>query len=132
MAKNKPYDEFVRELITSRGSSFENPAANYYRVTRDAKKSMETTTQLFLGVRFVCSQCYDHPFEKWTQNQYYELSAFFGELGIKEGMDSEEEIVYLKREGTEVKHPKTDEVMARRVNWMWPDLFGYGLAETPR
>ena len=76
--ENKPYDRMVRELITARGSTFQNPPANFFRFTRDPKLAMETTTQLFLGVRMVCAQCHDHPFEKWTQNQYFQLTAFFG------------------------------------------------------
>src|SRR5207248_10927051 len=62
-------DKFVYQLLTARGSSYENPPANFFRVTRNAKVSMEKTTQLFMGVRLVCTQCHDHPFEKWTQNQ---------------------------------------------------------------
>ena len=111
IANNKPYDRMVRELITARGSTFQNPPANFFRFTRDPKVEMETTTQLFLGVRMSCAQCHDHPFEKWTQNQYYQLSAFFAAVGIKEGADSNEEIVYDKREGAEVKHPKDGRIM---------------------
>ena len=111
IANNKPYDQMVRELLTARGSTFQNPPANYFRFTRDPKVEMETTTQLFLGVRMVCAQCHDHPFEQWTQNQYFQLSAFFGGVGIKEGMDSNEEIVYEKRENTEIKHPKNGRVV---------------------
>jgi hypothetical protein len=111
IANNKPYDQMVRELLTARGSTFQNPPANYFRFTRDPKVEMETTTQLFLGVRMVCAQCHDHPFEQWTQNQYFQLSAFFGGVGIKEGMDSNEEIVYEKRENTEIKHPKSGRVV---------------------
>jgi hypothetical protein len=107
VAQNKPYDKFVYELLTARGSSYENPAANYFRVTRTPKVSMEKTTQLFLGVRMVCTQCHDHPFEKWTQNQYYEMAAFFASVGLKPGFQSGDEIVYDKREDNEVKHPKT-------------------------
>jgi hypothetical protein len=73
---------------------------------------MENTTQLFLGVRMVCAQCHDHPFEKWTQNQYYQLSAFFAAVGVKPGFDSDEEIVYLKRDGYDVKHPKNNRAVA--------------------
>ena len=69
---------------------------------------METTTQLFLGVRMVCAQCHDHPFERWTQNQYFQLSAFFSAVGMKPGFDSDEQIVYLKREDTDFLHPKTN------------------------
>ena len=81
MAANKPYDKMVRELLTASGSVYENPAANYFRVTRDPKPTMEKTTQVFLGVRMVCTQCHDHPFEKWTQNQYYQMAAFFAAVG---------------------------------------------------
>jgi len=104
---NKPYDKMVRELITSRGSAYDNPAANYFRVTRDPKPSMEKTSQVFLGVRMVCAQCHDHPFEQWTQNQYYQLAAFFAAVGLKPGFETGDEILYLKREDYEVKHPKT-------------------------
>jgi len=111
IAQNKPYDKFVYELLTARGSSYENPAANYFRVTRNAKASMEKTTQLFMGVRLVCTQCHDHPFERWTQNQYYEMTAFFGSVGLKPGYQSGDEIVYDKREDYEIKHPKTGRVV---------------------
>jgi hypothetical protein len=112
IAQNKPYDKFVNELLTARGSSYENPAANFFRVTRNPKASMEKTTQLFMGVRLVCTQCHDHPFEKWTQNQYYEMAAFFASVGLKPGFESGDEIVYDKREDNEVKHPKTGRVVA--------------------
>jgi hypothetical protein len=111
IAQNKPYDKFVYQVLTARGSSYENPAANFFRVTRNAKASMEKTTQLFMGVRLVCTQCHDHPFEKWTQNQYYEMAAFFASVGLKPGFQSGDEIVYDKREDNEVKHPKTGRVV---------------------
>jgi hypothetical protein len=111
IAANKPYDQMVRELITAKGSTFQNPPANFFRFTRDAKVAMETTTQLFLGVRMVCAQCHDHPFEQWTQNQYFQLSAFFAGVGIKDGADSNEEIVYEKRDEAEIKHPKDGRVV---------------------
>lgn len=111
IASDKPYDQMARELITARGSTFQNPPANYFRFTRDPKLAMETTTQLFLGVRMVCAQCHDHPFEQWTQNQYFQLTAFFGGVGIKDGMDSNEEVIYDKREDAEIKHPKDGRIM---------------------
>lgn len=107
IATNKPYDKLVRELLTSRGSAYENPATNYFRVTRDPKVSMEKTSQVFLGVRMVCAQCHDHPFEQWTQNQYYQLSAFFASVGLKPGYESGDEVLYLRRDDYEVKHPRT-------------------------
>jgi hypothetical protein len=111
VAHNKPYDEFVREMLTARGSTNENPATNYFRVTRDAKPTMEKTTQVFLGVRMVCTQCHDHPFERWTQNQYYEMTSFFSTVGLRPGFESGEEIVFDKRDDYDVRHPKDDRVM---------------------
>jgi hypothetical protein len=111
LTQNRPYDKMVRELITARGSTYRNPPANFFRFTREPKVAMETTTQLFLGVRMVCAQCHDHPFEQWTQNQYYNLSAFFGKLAVKGGEAGDEEVVYDKREEFEVLHPKDGRVM---------------------
>ncbi len=114
LAENKPYDKMVRELVTAKGSTFQNPPANFLRFTKEPKLAMETSTQLFLGVRMVCAQCHDHPFEKWTQNQYFSLAAFFAGVGTKPGSDSEEEIVFEKREGAEVTHPKDGRVMTAK------------------
>jgi hypothetical protein len=111
IAENRPYDKLVRELLTSRGSSYEEPAANFFRVTRDAKPTMEKTTQVFLGVRMVCAQCHDHPFERWTQNQYYEMAAFFSAVGIRPGFEVGEEIIYDQRDDFEMKHPKDGRVV---------------------
>ena len=112
IAANKPYDKLVRELLTSRGSSYDDPAANYFRTTREPKPTMEKTTQVFLGVRMVCAQCHDHPFEKWTQNQYYQMSAFFSAVGLRPGYEVGEEIIYDQRADYEMKHPKDSRVMA--------------------
>ena len=108
---NKPYDKMVREILSSSGSSNQNPAANFFRVTRDPKPTMEKTTQVFLGVRMVCAQCHDHPFERWTQNQYYEMSAFYSALGIRPGYEVGEEIIYNQRADFDMKHPKDGRVM---------------------
>lgn len=115
VAANKPYDRMVRELLLSRGSSYENPAVNFFRVTRDAKPTMEKTTQVFLGVRMVCAQCHDHPFERWTQNQYYEMSAFFSKVGLRPGFEVGEEIVYDLRSDFDVKHPKDGRVVSPKL-----------------
>ncbi len=112
IANNKPYDDWVREMLTAKGSTFENPAANFFLSARGPKAAMETTTQLFLGVRMVCAQCHDHPFEKWTQDQYYQMAAFFSAIGVRPGFESGEEVVYLKRVETDVKHPKDGHVVS--------------------
>src|SRR5580700_5595169 len=111
LAQNKPYDRMVREMLTAKGSSYENPAANFYRVTRDPKPTMEKTTQVFLGVRMVCAQCHDHPFERWTQTQYYQMAAFFSAVGLRAGYEVGEEIVFDQRSGYEMKHPKDGHVV---------------------
>jgi hypothetical protein len=122
IAANKPYDKLVRELLSASGSSYENPAANFFRVTRDPKPTMEKTTQVFLGVRMVCAQCHDHPFEKWTQNQYYEMAAFYSAIGIAPGYEVGEEIVYNQRADFEMKHPKDGRVM--KPNFIVPASYG--------
>ncbi|HEY2933793.1 MAG TPA: DUF1549 and DUF1553 domain-containing protein [Acidobacteriota bacterium] len=106
IAENRPYDQFVREIIIAGGSTFRNPPANFYRVSREPKVAMETASQLFMGVRMMCAQCHDHPFEPWTQKNYYQMTAFFGGIALKEGADAGEEIVYEKRTDFQVKHPK--------------------------
>ena len=111
IARNQPYDRMVREMVTARGSSIENPQANFFRVTRDPKPTMEKTTQVFLGVRMVCAQCHDHPFERWTQNQYYEMASFFSATGLRPGYEVGEEIIYDQRQDFDMKHPKDGRVM---------------------
>jgi hypothetical protein len=114
IASNKPYDKLVRELLLSKGSSYDERAANFYRITREAKPTMEKTTQVFLGVRMVCAQCHDHPFERWTQNQYYEMAAFFSAVGLRAGYEIGEEIVFDRRANFDMKHPKDGRVVPPR------------------
>ena len=83
VASNMPYDEFVYAVLTASGSTIDNPPAAYYKILRTPEETMENTTQLFLGVRFNCNHCHDHPFERWTQGQYWHLSAYFAQIGRK-------------------------------------------------
>jgi hypothetical protein len=84
IADNMPYDRLVYNILTASGSTIENPAAAYYKVLRDPGTTMENTTHLFLAVRFNCNKCHDHPFERWTQDQYYQLSSYFAQIGREE------------------------------------------------
>ncbi|MEZ6107900.1 MAG: DUF1549 and DUF1553 domain-containing protein [Pirellulaceae bacterium] len=84
IASNKPYDQFAREVLTAEGSNLANPPAAYWKVLRDPSAAMENTTHLFLAIRFNCNKCHDHPFERWTQDQYYEMAAYFAQVGRKE------------------------------------------------
>lgn len=81
--ENRPYDQFAKQILTASGSNHENPAAAYYKILREPEAILENTTQLFLGIRFNCNKCHDHPFEKWTQDQYYQTAAFFRGVGLK-------------------------------------------------
>ncbi len=83
VAKNTPYDQFVREILTASGSNREHPAASYWKIQREPAAAMENTTHLFLGVRFNCNKCHDHPFERWTQDQYYQTAAYFARFALK-------------------------------------------------
>ncbi|HET6884234.1 MAG TPA: DUF1549 domain-containing protein, partial [Pirellulales bacterium] len=83
VASNMPYDNFVYTVLTASGSTLDNPPAAYYKVLREPGDVMENTTQLFLAVRFNCNKCHDHPFERWTQDQYYHLAAYFAQIGRK-------------------------------------------------
>jgi hypothetical protein len=110
LEQNKPIDEFVRELLTADGSTFQNPAANYYRISRDPENSVETTAQLFLGVRIQCAKCHNHPFERWTQDDYYGFAAFFSRVRQKKGNLPLEEVIFAANDG-EVRQPRTGQVM---------------------
>jgi hypothetical protein len=105
-----PLDRFVRELLTAEGSTFKNPAANYYRISRDPESAVETTAQLFLGVRIQCAKCHNHPFERWTQDDYYGFAAFFSQIGRKKGNLPDEEVVYVSGSG-DVRQPRTGQRM---------------------
>ncbi len=83
VAANTPYNQFAAKILTATGSNRENPAASYYKVLRDPLNTMENTTHLFLGVRFNCNKCHDHPFERWTQDQYYQTAAYFARFDLK-------------------------------------------------
>jgi hypothetical protein len=110
LERNLPMDQLVRELLTSDGSTFKNPATNYYRISRDPETAVETTAQLFLGVRIQCAKCHNHPFERWTQDDYYGFAAFFSQIGRKKGNLPEEEVVYATGSG-DVSQPRTGRKM---------------------
>ncbi|TWT61036.1 DUF1549 domain-containing protein [Rubinisphaera italica] len=108
IADNVPLDQMVRELLTSSGGTFSEPATNYYELERDNLKVAENVAQTFMGMRIQCAQCHNHPFDRWTQNDYYNFAAFFAQVGRKQAEDSREKIIY-NRGGGEVKHPVTNQ-----------------------
>src|SRR4051794_19552483 len=110
LERNTPMDEFVRSLLTADGSAMRTPAANYYRISRDPENSVETTAQLFLGVRIQCAKCHNHPFERWTQDDYYGFAAFFSRVRQKKSLLADDEVIFSARDG-EVRQPRTGQVM---------------------
>jgi len=80
IAANKPLDQFARELVAARGSSYENPPANWWRANRDPVTRAENTARVFLGTQLNCAQCHNHPFERWTQDDYYDWTSIFSRL----------------------------------------------------
>jgi hypothetical protein len=111
---NKPFDQFVRELVTAKGSIFSNGPANYFRVASNAPDLAEATAQLFLGTRLQCAKCHHHPFEKYSQADYYGFAAFFSRVAVKGSSEfgnfGGESVVWVRPLG-EVTHPRTGAVM---------------------
>lgn len=116
MARNKPYDQFARELLTSSGSNFRNGACNYFRAvqTRDAPAHAESTALVFMGQRMGCARCHVHPQEGWTADDQLNLGAFFARVQYKPTMEWKEEIVYLNPKAA-LWHPKTRQLVKPRL-----------------
>ena len=110
LQSNMPMDELTRELLTAEGGNFTSPAANFYLVESEPKMVAENVAQVFMGIQIKCAQCHNHPFERWTMDDYYSFSSFFAQVGRKESSDPRETIVYNSRSG-EVKNPRDGKVM---------------------
>ena len=111
--ENKPYDRLIRELITAQGNSERNWAVNFYKAFKDPNDLTVAVSQVFLGIRLECAKCHHHPYEKWGQDDFYSLAAFFPRLQRKNGAGGEVEF-YVSDKGS-VKHPRTQEEMTPRV-----------------
>jgi hypothetical protein len=122
VAKDRPWNEMAYDLITGSGDTNHSPASAFFRVARDPEQAVENMTHLFLAIRFNCNKCHDHPFERWTWNQYYHLAAYFGQTAVKKGAADEDEIVFDRRSGGEVKHPRTNAVMEPRFPFSVPGV----------
>jgi len=113
-----PYDEFVRRVVTARGSTWQNGVATLYRDRRDPEEITTMISQLFLGIRLDCAKCHHHPFEKWSQQDFYQLAGYFAQVGRKgtglsPPISGGEEIVFFSGSGN-VKHPVTGETLEPR------------------
>ncbi|MDB2496634.1 DUF1549 domain-containing protein [Verrucomicrobiales bacterium] len=103
IAANVPLNEIVIELMGAEGGTFSNPATNFYQIERDSLKLSENVAQVFMGMRLQCAQCHNHPFDRWTMDDYYSWAAFFSQIGRKQGVDQREQVIYNRGSG-EVKH----------------------------
>jgi hypothetical protein len=116
--RNVAYDEFVRGLITAEGSTWRNGAATLFRDRRSPDEITTLVSQLFLGIRLECAKCHHHPFEKWSQHDFYSLAAYFAKVGRKgtglsPPISGGEEIVFAGSKG-EVRHPLTQEALTAK------------------
>lgn len=129
VADNTPYDRFAYRIVTATGSNKVNPAAAYFKTVRTPEELVENTTHLFLATRFNCNKCHDHPFEKWTMDQYYETASYFAQIDLKgdpaaagktiggtavEGAKPLFEIVSDKKDG-DVLHLRTNQPVTPKV-----------------
>src|SRR4051812_5956278 len=124
ISRNVPVNEWVQELLGATGGTFKNSATNYYQNETDILKVSENVAQVFMGMRIQCSQCHNHPFDRWTMNDYYGFAAFFSQIGRK-GTDDPREIVVFNSGGGEVTHPVTKQVMKPKfLGGAEPDVAG--------
>jgi hypothetical protein len=116
--QNLPYDQFVRAVVTARGSTFRDGAATIFRDRREPEEIAPMVSQLFLGIRLECAKCHHHPFESWGQDQFYEFAAYFARVGRKgtglsPPISGGEEIVYTAKSGS-VTNPLTGQTLAAK------------------
>ena len=116
IASDRPLQEWIGELVSSLGSTYENPPASFYRTHRDAEVAAESSAQVFLGVRIACAKCHNHPFDRWKQDDYYGLAAHFTTLERKQidnkpkdALDKHvitgDEVISLNDKKPQIKHP---------------------------
>jgi hypothetical protein len=105
--ENKPYDQFVREVLTASGDLKSNPPVTWYREVQQTNEQVEDTAQLFLGLRIQCARCHHHPFEKWSQDDYYGFAAFFSRVGRKNGDSPREQRVFHNEGAATAQNPRS-------------------------
>ncbi len=123
-ARNVPLDEMVRELLVSTGGTFTTPQTNFYEIERDRLKTSENVAQVFMGIRTQCAQCHNHPFDRWTMDDYYGFAAFFSQIGRKQAEDYREYIISNRGSG-ETRNPVTRQTMKPKfLGGEQPDVAG--------
>ena len=131
IAKNKPYDQFARELITSGGSDFHDGASNFYRAlpTKDPQSIAENVALVFMGARLGCARCHGHPDEAWDVRDDLGMAAFFAKIGYKSTQEWKEEIVIFNPKGI-IRDPKTREIV--KAKFLGGPVVEFEKEEDPR
>jgi len=117
LADDRPLNDFARDILTARGSTYANPPANFYRAVRDPTTRAESVAQVFLGIRIGCARCHNHPFDRWTIDDYYSFSALFARIDYRLHGNSREDlldrhefigeqVVFTTPDG-DMNHPRT-------------------------
>ena len=109
IASNMPFNKLVVQLLGAKGGTFDNPATNFFQMEEDVLKLTENVAQVFMGTRIQCAQCHNHPFDRWTMDDYYRFAAFFAQVKRKPAEDPRERVVFDG--GGEIQHPITKQNM---------------------
>lgn len=130
LSENMPYDQFVRGVLTATGDPETHPPAAWYREVNTSTAQMEDTAQLFLGMRLACAKCHHHPFERWSQQDYYGFEAFFTQVGLKNSKYNQQvnlpDMVYLKGNAPKSRNPRTGlEVLPAGLGGKTLEVAGY-------
>ncbi|MBX7167410.1 MAG: DUF1549 domain-containing protein [Pirellulales bacterium] len=124
ISSNVPLNKMVQDMLSATGGTFTSPATNFYQIERNTLKLAENVAQVFMGIRTQCAQCHNHPFDRWTMDDYYSFAAFFAQIGRKTGEDYRETIVF-NAGGGEVTHLVGGRVMAPKfLGGPTPDVAG--------
>ena len=105
VASNRPFNQIIYDLLAARGGTFKVPATNYFKLENDVKKRTENVAQVFMGTRIQCAQCHNHPFDRWTMDDYYGFAALFAQVRKKPAEDPHEQIIFDG--GGQISHPVT-------------------------
>ena len=130
LQRNVPYDAFVRQILTASGDVSQNPAVNWFQHVREQDEQVQDAAQVFLGVRIQCAKCHHHPYEKWSQEDYWGLAAYFSNVRAKNGLNQGERRIYSQRGRAIARHPKTNaEILPAGLDALAEDI---GIDEDPR
>src|SRR5439155_10519417 len=88
ISRDKPYDQFVREILAATGDETQSPPTVWYKELTNPEQFVDDVAQVFLGLRIACAQCHHHPYETWSQDDYWGMAAFYGRVGRKQMQQS--------------------------------------------